>query len=216
MTQRHLVLLGAGDLGREILYAAQDAHASLDTTYVGVAFVDDDTSKHGSQLEGIPVVGWSHLSDIVDDRTDFICAVGSPVGRAALLASLRREQPNARFGTVVHASVVRLPNVGIAEGAYVGPNTTLATGTVLDAHCVVNQNVSVGHDCRVGAQAVVSPNCTLSGRTDVGAGAFLGSGAVTYPGVSVGEGCTVSALAVVARKLAPGKKLIAKPNTMLL
>lgn len=214
---RKIVILGAGDLGREILYAARESHGDFfegDTEII--AFVDEDPEKIGGQLEGIPIIAFSQLTEVSDVEIEFISGVGKPSDRKHVVDTLLTLQPEATFARVIHRSVVVMPNVDIALGVFLAPHATVATGSRLSWHVVINQNVSVGHDCRIGAFSVISPGCMLSGRTEIGEETFLGSNAVTYPGIKVGRGCTVSALTSVARRLKDGQMLILKPNAMVL
>jgi len=214
---RRIVILGAGDLGREILCAAHENSADFfDGETEIIAFADEDTEKIGNQLEGIPIVAFSQLAEVTDAETVFMSGVGVPQDRKRLVEILLDLKPEATFARVIHRSAVIMPNVDIAPGVFLAPHSTVATGSRLARHVVINQNTSVGHDCRIGAYSVISPGCVISGRTEIGEETFFGSSAVTYPGVKVGRGCTVSALVSVARQLKDNQKLILKPNAMVL
>lgn len=210
-----LVILGAGDLAREIYATCLEPHTSWES-HRPVAFVDDDTSKTGSTLYETPIWSWELLSRHTSENLKFICAVGTSAGRRAMISRLLRERQNVEFGNVVHKSSVIMPRVVLGAGTYVAANATIAISSEVGEHVVINQNVSIGHDCRIGPRCIVSPGCILSGRTQVGSDSFLGSGSITYPGAQIGEGCTISAHGVVARRLKDGKKAIAKPSVMVL
>lgn len=210
-----LVILGAGDLAREVFAACLEPHASWGS-YRPLAFIDDDPSRVGSSLYETPIWSWQELKEHASQDLRFICAVGSSEGRRAMIARLLDERQGVEFATVVHKSAVIMPQAILGSGSYVAANATLAISSQVGEHVVINQNVSIGHDCEIGARCIVSPGCVLSGRTQVGSDTFLGSGSVTYPGAQIGEGCTVSAQGVVARRLKDGKKAITKPSMMIL
>jgi sugar O-acyltransferase (sialic acid O-acetyltransferase NeuD family) len=217
MSSKRLIIVGAGDLGREILYSSlDDARDGEEPYWIPIAFVDDDPQKCGTTLENLPVLPVDGAHAKSEDNTHFILGVGNPEARETLLAQLVQLAANVRFGSVVHKSATILPNVTVDDGVFVAPNSTIAIGTHLKRHAVVNQNCSVGHDSVVGEFAVLSPGCILSGNTTIGAASFLGSGAITYPGVTLGERCVLSAGTVASRDLRNGSRQILKPNTMLL
>ncbi len=212
-----LIILAAGDLGREIHFSAQAIHESDgDISIKTIAFVDDDEEKVGTTLEGIPVISFNNLQQYVSDKTQFICASGIPNDRKKLNNSLRKNIDKPSYATLIHPSVVVFPGVSIASGSFIAANTTLATGCSIGHHAVINQNVSVGHDCMLNDYTIISPGCILSGRTIVGSRTFLGSNVVTYPGVSIGKECVVAALSVLGRSVGPKKKIMSKPNLFIM
>lgn len=210
-----VIILGSGDLAREVFATCLEAHPSWGE-HRPLAFVDDNPERVGEMVFETPVWSWSQCREQAPRDARFICAVGSIQARQSMLATLKEMNPEASFATVVHKGAVVMPHVVLQPGVFVAANATLAIASEIEEHVVINQNCSIGHDCRIGARTVISPGCILSGRTRVGADSFLGSGSITYPGASIGQGCTLSAHAVIARRLKDGQKAIAKPNVMVL
>ncbi len=215
---KNLVIIGAGDLGREILYASQEALLPLNDGegYKVLAFVDEDESKIGNSLEGIEIIGLTDIGNTKYRNANFILGVGNAFDRIQVFNRLLEMIPSPNFINIIHKSVTMMPNCKIGNGNFLAPNSTIAIGVELGDHAVINQNSSIGHDCYIGDFSVVSPGCILSGHTNIGFGCFLGSGVVTYPNVNIGEKCVVSALTPIPRSIKAGCKLISKPNTMLL
>jgi len=215
--ERKLVIIGAGGLAREIFHVSQDtAIGSERDRWKPMAFVVDSEFKTLPQVEGIPVVEFDKIDNIVESDTSFIIAVGDPGLRQRMCDKLFFMVPNVKYGSVIHKSAVILPKTVIEEGVYIAPNVTITTDCFIGKHVVITQNTSIGHDCNIASFSVVCPGCVLSGWTSVGKGSFLGSSVILYPKVKVGENCVVSAGAVVARNLRDGHKQILKPNTMTL
>jgi len=151
----------------------------------------------------------------LNSQTQFICASGKNTDRTVMINKLESLIKNPKYASIIHPSVVIFPDVKIASGVFVAANTTLATGCSIGKHSVVNQNVSVGHDCELESNVVVSPGCVLSGRTRIESDVFLGSNVVTYPGISIGEKSVISAMTSVPRSVKSFKKIISKPNQMV-
>jgi len=212
-----LIILGAGDLGREILYAAKENKAGKSAiSFETIAFIDDDRNKIGKTLEDVKIIEIEDVLKLNQDDLSFICGIGNSIDRQKIINKLFAVLPQAKFTNIIHDSVITMPNFKIGVGNFIAPNTTIAIGSILEDHTVINQNVSVGHDCIIDNYSVVSPGCILSGHTVIGEESFLGSGVITYPNVEIGNKCTISAFVVVSRSLKSNCKLIAKPNSMLL
>lgn len=219
MTSKNLIIIGAGDLAREVYFCALEPHPDKSHIFNPIGFIVESGYDQipGSTVEGLPVFSFEEASEIQrQESAVLVCGIGIPQARAETAARARRLMPDVGFATVVHRSAVIMPNTTLAEGTYVGCQVSIATGCRLAAHSMVNFNASFGHDSALGQFSVVSPGCLISGRTEIGARTFLGSGAITYPRSRIGDDCTVSAQGVVARRLENGCKLIAKPNAMIL
>jgi len=212
---KKLIIFGAGDFGREIMYAAKENKAE---TFETVAFVVDENigNQIGGKLEGIEIMSLKNAVKRLNEDTYFIIGIGNASVRKKVFEETTVVAPAAKFATIVHNSAVIMPNVVIEEGVFVGTHTTVAVGSHLKRHAAINQNVSIGHDTVVGEYSVISPGCVLSGRTKIGNTSFLGSNVVTYPKVSIGSFCSVSALTSVVRNVKDHNKLILKQNTMTL
>ena len=209
-----LIILAAGDLGREIHQTAQMINAIGKDTFRTVAFVDQAEKKIGKRIAGIPVISFATLEEFISPETQFICGAGMPIDRINLISELEASIENPVYAIVIHPSAVIFPEVQIESGVFVGANTTLATGSVVRHHAIVNQNCSIGHDSQLHEFSVISPGSVLSGRTEIRKRTFIGSSVVTYPGVRIGESCVISALTTVSRSIKDNKKVISKPNVI--
>jgi sugar O-acyltransferase (sialic acid O-acetyltransferase NeuD family) len=216
MNRKKLIVIGAGDFAREVMYCAlQDISYEFEKWQI-VGFVDEYSGKKRTTQENIEIISFARAAELNNDITYFILGVGEPTVRTKLYDELLKHVPEAQFATIIHQRAVIMPNAIIEKGAFIGPNTTIAIGCHIKPHVVVNQNVSIGHDCIIGDFSVISPGCVLSGRTRIGEATLLGSGVVTYPKVQIGSRCAISANAVVSRNLKDNHKQILKPNTMTL
>ena len=89
MIEKKLVIIGAGGLAREILYASQEDVMVLEgQRWKPLAFVVDPEFKTLPQVEGIPVVEFENVNNFVDTDTLFIIAVGDPVLRQSMYNKL--------------------------------------------------------------------------------------------------------------------------------
>ncbi|WP_051944458.1 NeuD/PglB/VioB family sugar acetyltransferase [Streptacidiphilus rugosus] len=206
-----LLLVGAGGFARETAQAARDAYGP-DAV---LGHLDDDPSRHGGEVDGVPVLGGSELVHAHPDAPVVIC-VGNPsdwAGRARLVRRLGL--PEHRYGTVVH------PTAAVAGSARVGP------GSVLLAHCALTASVRVGahvavmpqvvltHDDVVGDFATLASGVRLGGGVDVGAGAYVGAGALVREGVMVGAWSQLGLGSMLLESLPPGEIWVGSPARKL-
>src|SRR4051794_28421231 len=97
-----LYLLGAGGLGEETAEAVRAINATSPTWDL-MGFLDDDPSRHGSTLAGLPVVGGMDVVSSGPDEAMAIACIARP-GRSTARAELvdRLALPDERWATVVH------------------------------------------------------------------------------------------------------------------
>lgn len=163
---------------------------------VGAVF-DDDSSRHGSELLGVPVRGPAAAAAGLDMRRA-VLAIGDNRARRRLAEALGSE---LEWLTVVH------PRAWVDAGARLGAGTVVFAGAVVQpgaeigAHAIVNTAASVDHDCRIGDFAHLGPGCRLCGGVTVGEGTLIGVGCSVVPGVTIGAWAAVGAGAAVVRDL---------------
>jgi len=192
-----IAILGAGGHAREIadiVRARIDAGDDLEL----LGFLDDDPRTHGRMLHEGPVLG--PLAALAG-RTDLevVCGIGSPIGRARVVAAARAL--GLRFRTLVHPSAVLTRHVELGEGVVITAGCVLTNNIRIGDHTHVNRMTTVGHDCIVGALVHLAPGVVLSGNVTVGDGCDLGTRACTIQGVTIGPRTVVGAGAVVIRDL---------------
>jgi UDP-perosamine 4-acetyltransferase len=176
-----------------------------------VGFLDDDRTRHGAELEGLPILGGiERITELRDRGVHGIAfALGANRARHALLDRARTaglEPITAIHPRAVVATGVRVgAGVWMAAGAIVNPGSSVGDGAV------INTGATVDHDCVIGDYANISPGCHLSGRTRIGRYAFLGTGAITLPDADIGDDAVVGAGAVVLKLVASGRTVAGVP-----
>ena len=210
---RHLVVVGAGGHGREVLDVVAALAAAAEAVgdpppYEVLGLVADDPPDAGVLARrGATFLG--PVERLAELGADHVLAVGDPGARRRL------EERVAAWGSapavLVHPRATLGADVELEPGVVVAAGAHLTTNVRLGRHVQVNVGAVVSHDVRVGAHATLSPGVLLNGAVTVGPGALLGSGAVVLPGRTVGEGAVVGAGAVVVRDVPPGVTAVGVP-----
>lgn len=105
---------------------------------------------------------------------------------------------------------VRVPHVGtvrLGDDVEVGANTTIDRGTIADTvigdGVKIDNQVQVGHNCRIGAHTMIAGCVGISGSTTIGCRCQIG-GAVGIAGhLEIGDDVCITGLSLVTRSL-PG------------
>ncbi|SDC92128.1 acetyltransferase [Actinokineospora iranica] len=198
---RPLLLVGAGGLAREVLAAAR----ALPESFEPVGLLDDDQARHGSEVDGVPVLG---PTDLVHEHTDaaVLVCVASPArpdGRANLVRRLGL--PPERYATLVHPMASVAPGVTFGEGAVLLAGVVVTAPQRVGAHVVVMPHALFTHGDVIGDFVTCAGRATLSGDVTVAQSAYLGAGCVIRQGVHIGAKAVVGMGAVVLRDVPDGE-----------
>ncbi|WP_189336031.1 biotin/lipoyl-containing protein [Actinoplanes ianthinogenes] len=187
-----------------IIGAALGATQVLDilagsTTQQAVAIVDDDTSRWGAEVHGVPVVGGS-------GRLTELFAAG--IFDAAIIAIGRSPAVRAKFRGVCEQAGIPLANA-IDPTAKIATDTTLGQGNIICAFCHVATGVKVGdnnffsaynsfdHHSVIGDDNATGPSVYTSGKVTIGNRTRFGTGIVIEPDVVIGDDVAVASGAVL-------------------
>lgn len=201
---RGVVILGAGGLGREVLWALGHVD-SVVTDSSGTAYtpeilgvLDDETSNHGNLVNGTRVLGGSDWLEHNPDAL-VVMAIGIPTARRAVVESMRHKSVNWASFASPHSVIGAHSRVG--EGSIVLPGAVVTVNVQLGRFVLLNPSTSVSHDCVIGDFTSIGPGASLAGNVDIGSCCDVGTNASVIPAVKVGDSTVVGAGACVVRDL---------------
>jgi len=103
---------------------------------------------------------------------------------------------------------VKIPQIGrvvIGEDVEIGANTTVDCGaiedTVIEDGVKLDNQIQIGHNCRVGAHTAIAGCAGLAGSVSVGRRCTIGAGAIVLGHVSICDDAHVSADTVISRSI---------------
>lgn len=206
-----LLLIGAGGLAREVLAAARE----LPDVWKPFGMLDDSPALHGSEVDGLPVLGSTDLVHEYADARVLVCVASParPAGRANLVRKLNL--PAERYATLIH------PAASLAQGVTIGEGTVVLAGTVvtapqhIGAHVIVMPQALFTHDDSVGDFVTIAGRATLAGAVTVGTAAYLGAGALVRQGIHIGAGAVIGMGAVVLSDVPDGETWAGVPAKKL-
>jgi sugar O-acyltransferase (sialic acid O-acetyltransferase NeuD family) len=201
MAPRPLLLVGGGGLAREVLAAVR----LLPNEWTPIGALDDDPSRHGADLNGVPVLGGSELIGELKDAAVVACVANARRPEGRLTAVRRLDLPDDRWATIVH------PSAFVPRGSVLGPGTVLLAGAVvttplrIGAHVVAMPHVLITHDDEIADGVTFAGGASLGGFVSVGECAYLGQRCSVREKLSIGARAVVGMGAVVLQDVPAGE-----------
>ena len=208
MKRKQIAVYGASGFGRELVWLVHDCN-----TYYVVCFIDDDITKHGSILNGIPVLGLEQARKKFPNAK-VVGGVGVPKTRETLIEKAARV--GFDFETIIHPRVEHSQWVKIGTGSVICAGNILTTNIVLGEHVQINLDCTIGHDVIMDDYTTLAPGVHVSGWVHLGRRVYVGTGAVIINGtdqspVVIGDDAIIGAGSVVTRGIPPGLTVAGVP-----
>ncbi|MFC1465581.1 MAG: acetyltransferase [Candidatus Brachytrichaceae bacterium NZ_4S206] len=194
------IIIGAGGHAKVVIGILKACGEAI------LGILDDDATKWGQELLGVPILGPISLLD-KDPPAQAIIAIGN---------NQTRKQVAERAAEVGWMTLVH-PAAWVDRHAQLDVGTVVCAGAViqpqarLGRHVIVNTSASVDHDCVLSDYAQVGPGAHLAGAVVLGEGVMMGTGSVAIPSVKIGDWTTIGAGAVVIRDLPAGITAVGVP-----
>ncbi len=202
-----LVILGAGGMGQEVADIVR-ASSSDGSRWSLIGFIDDDSSLHGLEVLGLPVLGDHRW--LSGRRAAVAIGVGAPAARRRAWSAAQSvgaiEAP-----ALVHPAAYLGMGVELGEGTVVGAHATMTADVVVGRFGIVNVGATVSHNARLGDFATVAPGAHLAGNVRLGEGADVGIGASVTQGNTIGAWAIVGAGTVVIGDVAADTTVVGCP-----
>lgn len=207
------MLVGAGDLGREIV-SWVSTNPELSDRYEWEGVIDDgyDAQTFSGSKMHIPFLG-----RIQDYQPNPHCklVMGIASAQAKLSISKALQASGGIFETLIHPSAIIGANVKIGTGTVIMPGAVISCDASLGEMVLINSCSSIGHDVVIGDGTTVSGNCDLAGYVKVGVGVFFGSRSGAIPKTTIEDFAKVAAGSTVFRRVKAGQTVIGVPAKLI-
>lgn len=171
---KNIVIIGAGDLGKEIVWLIEDIN-KVNPTYVILGFLDDDKEKTGKEFFGYKVLGTTaQLTELAAKQASYaVIAIQSGDIRKRIVEA-NKEFNN--WETIIHPTAVIADSASYGKGNVFFPQTAVSVDSKLGDFGLYYLHSSVGNDCRIGDYVSVMLNTSIAEHVDVESLSFIGSG----------------------------------------
>ncbi len=186
---RNIVIIGAGDLGKEVVWLIEDIN-KVKPTYVILGFLDDDKAKEGGEFYGYRVLGSTSELECISAKTPTSAVIAIQDG------SIRRKMVEAHKGftsweTIIHPTAVIASTSPMGKGSVVFPHVTVSVDTKLGDFELLYINSTVCNDCTLGDYVSIMTGASVSERVVIGNECFLRAGCTVYPHIVLGDNVRV-------------------------
>jgi sugar O-acyltransferase (sialic acid O-acetyltransferase NeuD family) len=213
-------IYSCGGFAREVLPSLRDAVMATrqGAEPVDIVFIEDDPTKVGSEIHGVPVVSFQDLCDEEDRNRRISVAIADSAVRQRLVE--RCEGEGFGFFSITDPSHISYDNVQIGEGSIFCAFTMVTGDATIGKHFQCNIYSYVAHDCRIGDYVTFAPRVSCNGRVHIDDYAYIGTGAVIKHGshdrpLRIGKGAVVGMGAVVLNDVADGEIVVGNPAKVL-
>lgn len=202
---RELLLVGASGFARETAEAVRALNA-LEPTWSLLGFLDDDPARHGTSVNGLPVLGPIERVHDHPEAAVVLCT-GRPdsYGSRRMIAE-RLGLDDDRYATIVHPSANVGASCRVGAGSVLLGHVDLTADVVVGRHVEVMPHVVLTHDVRVEDYATIASGVLAAGACRIRTGAYVGSGVRMREGISIGERSLIGMGALVTRDV-PAERL---------
>lgn len=193
-----MLIAGAGGHARELLFEWQQL------TQDSLCFFDDTANAKEQVLDRFKVIQSINEAALyfkTDNR--FILGVGKPSIRESLCIKLE-EAGGELCSLVSKTALIGTANIVLGKGLNIMSGAVLTTDIAVGKGCLIHIQVSIHHDCKIGAFCELSPGCRILGGVVLEEHVSVGSGAVVLPGIHIGRGAVIGAGGIVTKDVPAG------------
>ena len=184
-----LAFYGAGAMGREFRYVADETGAWTETVFI------DDHAQTDSLL-GSPVLGFhTFRKRYSPENTRFVITIGEPKFRREAFG--RMTEAGYQGARLVHPSAFISPDAELGGGAVIGPGAFIGSLARIGQNFYAAKGAAVGHDAVVGNHTRVGADAFIGGHTVIGENVFIGAGALLKDRIRIGDYSVVALGSVV-------------------
>lgn len=208
---KHLVIIGAGGMGRTIYdMACESIGYEMDFNIKG--FIDDNLSALDGFSGYPPLLG--SISDYAPETDDvFTFSIGGSARKDCIMRLLAS---NAQFINIIHKTARIGTGVWLGHGNIIGAFTSLGADCKIGNYNMIQSYTVIGHDAIVGDFNRIDTHVTCVGGIQIGNETTIHTSAVINHKVIVEDKAHIGACSFVIRKVKSGTTVFGNPAKTLI
>lgn len=176
---KNIVIIGAGDLGKEIVWLIEDIN-KRQPTYLILGFLDDDLKKDTYSFYGYKVLGRTDKLEELNQRTPFFAVLAIQDGKTR--KKIVEAHPDFdQWETIVHPTVVIASSTKIGKGCVFFPQVTVSVDTYLGTFGLFYIHSTICNDCWIGNYVSIMANASVSEHAEVESGQLISANTTVEP-----------------------------------
>ncbi len=202
---KNIVIIGAGDLGREIVWLIEDINRRK-PTYLILGFLDDDVLKVKAEFYGYKVLDRINGLERLNKRIPFSAVLA--IQDSAVREKIVLEHPSFnKWESSIHPTAVIAPSSQTGKGCVVFPQVTISVDTKIGDFGLCYIRSTICNDCMIGDFVSLMTGATVSEHAQIGKGSYLAAGSCIYPHRTIGERVKVGVEATVCKDYGDGAEV---------
>lgn len=182
---KNIVIIGAGDLGKELVWLIEDINKK-NPTYLILGFLDDDKDKIGEMFYGYRVLGTIGQLESIAERTP-LCATIAIRDGVVRHKIVEAHKSFNEWETIVHPTAVIAGTSEVNRGSIVFPHVTVSVETKLGEFILLYINSTICNNCIIGDYVSMMSGATVAERAHVERESILEAGVTVGPNKKFGK-----------------------------
>lgn len=203
---KHLIIIGAGGMGRTIYSNALES-VGYGETFDIKGFVDDNLNA----LEGYP--NYPPIIDTINNYKPiegdvFVSSIGGAARRPCMEEIIAR---GGEFMELIHQTARIYTNAKLGKGNFIGAYTVIGNDAVVGDYNMIQSYTVIGHDAHIGSWNRIDTHVTCVGGIVIEDDVNIHTSAVISHKVVVESGAHVGAGSFVIRRVKAGTTVMGNP-----
>jgi sugar O-acyltransferase (sialic acid O-acetyltransferase NeuD family) len=208
---KHLIIIGAGGMGRTMYDMARESNG-YGIEYDIRGFIDDNIAALDNFANYPPLI--APIKGYQPNENEvFICSIGGSARKKCMEEIIYK---GGQFLTMIHSTARIGTNVQIGEGSIVGAYTTIGADAKVGKYNLIQSYTVIGHDSVIGNWNRIDTHVTLVGGTIVQDGADIHTSAMISHNVTIENNARVAACSFVIRRVKEGTTVMGNPAKKLM
>ena len=209
MEKKKTIIIGAGGIGREVLFLLLDINTEGEY-YDILGFIDNTQELQNKTINNYPVLGDDSWLLDYDNDINAVIAVGSSQARKRIYEKFSHKQ-NISFPNIIANNVKCFDTAVIGKGCIIGYYCILSANVSLGDFVLLNHNCFIGHDAAIADYVSLNGDVSVSGCVSVAICTEIGCGARILQKMSIGENSKVGIGSVVVNNVPSNTTVFGNP-----
>lgn len=210
---RDIIIVGAGGLGREVVWLIRRINEKNDTKWNILGFVDDGVEA-GTQVQGFTVLGNMAYLQNYEKNVHVVCAIAKSAIKRKVIEKLQTNT-NISFPNLIDPSVICSDSAMLGIGNIVCANSVVSVNVQINDFVLIDWNCTVGHEAILESYTTLYPGVRVSGDTVIGKETEIGTGSCIIQGKTIGQNAVIGAGAVVVRDIPENCTAVGNPAKVI-
>ncbi len=196
MPLEDIVIIGAGGLGREVLFELNEINIRNKRFNI-LGFVDD-ARERGSLIHGLPVLGDTDWLLNYNKAVSAAVCVGNSAARRLIYEKISKNN-HLHFPNIFADDFRFSDTVKFGIGCIVCFSCIATVDIEIGDFALISNDCTIGHDANLSDFVTLYPSVNISGNVKINDNAEIGVGCNIIQGKTIGKGSIIGAGAVVIR-----------------